>query len=374
MNPTANDCFAPLVEGLRGVPDIGEHRETVHWGSIVVVNGEGDTVAAVGDPRVTTPLRSTAKPFQLLPFVMDGLHENLARPRGNQGGSDECTDEMLADLAVMMSSHSGERIHTERIDRLLSTHGLSASSLQCGVHAPLYEPARQELQKSGRSPTELHCNCSGKHTNMLLVCQHLGWPLDNYLSAEHPLQRRIHNILLTLGEIAGPLPFVIDGCSLPTFVIGLDKLARLFSRLAWPDHSPSIEERDISPCLKLLRAAGLAHPELIGGTGRLDTQLMQAFGGQVFAKTGAAGVYCMAIAPNERFPQGLAVAIKIADGDPESRARRVTALEVLRQLAAMGPGDSPSDPRLNAICDPVLTNFRGLPVGLLRPVFKLSFE
>ena len=57
----------PLFEVTRG-----EIVESVHYGSIVVVNSQGKLIASYGDPQAVAFLRSSAKPFQVLPFVEGG--------------------------------------------------------------------------------------------------------------------------------------------------------------------------------------------------------------------------------------------------------------------------------------------------------------
>ena len=203
---------------------------------------------------------------------------------------------------------------------------------------------------------------------MLLVCKAHDWSLDTYLDIEHPLQRTIEDIISTLSGEPNPLPYVTDGCSLPTFVVSMSGLARLFSYLAWPVCAPTINAQSITQALQLLFHASVTYPEMIAGTSRLDTELMQAFDGTVFAKTGAAGVYAMAVKPNERYKTGLAIAIKVADGDANSAVRRITALEALKQLGLISPV---LEGKLDTLAARTLNNFRNLPIGELRPVFTL---
>ena len=55
-----------------------------------------------------------------------------------------------------------------------------------------------------------------------------------------------------------------------------------------------------------------AHPEMVGGTGREDTRLMQAHP-ELLVKGGAEGVHCAAL------PDGRCVAVKITDGGDRAR-------------------------------------------------------
>lgn len=357
MTPAANDAPV-LVEFQRGG---GDRIETRHRGAIAVVDAHGRLVRQVGDANWTYALRSTAKPFQLLPLLLDGLHA---------GGGDAPLEP--ADLALMMSSHNGERMHTERIAALLERFGLHQDALKCGVEAPALRADRERLVRANEFPSALHCNCSGKHTNMLAVCRHHGWPLESYLDAEHPLQRRIRAVLAALaGQPEAELPRSIDGCSLPTYWLSLEALARMFAYIAEPGAAPPVEGRRIAAELTRLRAAGLAHPELVAGSGRLDTLLMQCLNGRVFAKTGAAGLYAMALPAGPRVPEALGIAIKVEDGDPRSRIRASVAVEVLKQLGVASPDDGEMWDQLGDIAQATERNFRGLEVGTYRPVFHL---
>jgi L-asparaginase II len=351
---TGEPADAPvLVEFQRGGAD---RIETCHRGSVAVVDAGGRLRWYVGDPERAYALRSTAKPFQLLPLLLDGLH----------GDGDAAALEP-ADLTVMMSSHNGELMHTERIAALLARFGLPESALQCGVEPPALRADRERLLHAHQQPTALHCNCSGKHTNMLAVCCRRGWPLESYMDPDHPLQVRIRDILAALlGDAHPAFPQSIDGCSLPTYWLPLTALARLFAYIAEPGAAPPVEGRRIDAELTLLRSAGMQHPELLAGSGRLDTLLMQALDGQLFAKTGAAGLYAMALPKGPRVATPLGIAIKVEDGDPKSRIRASVAVAVLKQLG-LTDGDA-----LESIAQSRERNFRGLEVGAYRPVFDLQ--
>ena len=54
----------------------------------------------------------------------------------------------------------------------------------------------------------------------------------------------------------------------------------------------------------------LAAPHLVGGTGRLDTDVMTAGAGRVIAKEGAEGLVCAT-----SLGQGLGIALKVTDGN-----------------------------------------------------------
>ena len=98
------------------------------------------------------------------------------------------------------------------------------------------------------------------------------------------------------------------------------------------------------------------HPELIGGTNRLDTILMQAAPGTLISKVGADGVWLCAVLPNEQWHDGLAIALKIEDGD-DKRARPVVAVDLLRKLGVLAADD------LQDVSPMLIKNRRGDIVG-----------
>src|SRR6185369_11626901 len=101
------------------------------------------------------------------------------------------------------------------------------------------------------------------------------------------------------------------------------------------------------------------------GTGRLDTLIMQAAPGRLISKVGAEGVWLSAVLPNDQYPSGLAIAMKVEDGD-DRRARPVVAVDVLRQLGVLA-GSSLAD-----VSPMQITNRRGDVVGSVRSICRLQ--
>lgn len=333
---------APLAVFTRGTVD-----ESTHCGSIAVVDADGRVVASVGNPHRLTTMRSTAKPFQTMAVVESGAADRF---------------EMApADIAVIAASHSGEPRHTDAVQRLLARAGLTVAALQTGTHPPLHGPTRMALEQRGESLSPLHHNCSGKHAGMLCACVHHGWDHRTYLRPDHPMQRAV---LRLVSDMVGVRPqevaTAIDGCGVPTFAVPLVAIARGFARLAEP--------RSIAPphaaAAARVRAAMLAHPEMVAGEGRLDTDLMALASGRVLAKAGAEACYGVSLVE-----RGWGVAVKIEDGNP--RATPIAVVEALRQLGAL------TDSQLDALAGyarPLVRNYRGEVVGEGRPVFALVRE
>jgi L-asparaginase II len=332
----------PLVKIVRG-----PRLEAVYRGAMALVDAHGRLIASVGDANLTTFLRSSAKPFQLLPLVESGAADRL-------GFSDR-------ELALMAASHNGEEFHVQAVVGILARLGLDESALQCGAHPPLHPPSARALENAQQKPSALHNNCSGKHSGMLAQCVDRRLPIADYLSPQHPVQVTIKQ---TLAELAGVSPdsidVGIDGCSVPTFALPLSAAALAFARLA----DPSELSDPRRSALRRIASAMMTHPEMVAGTQRLDTDVMRAGKGHVVVKGGAEGYYGIGILSSP----GLGVAIKMEDGDG-GRGRNAVVVEVLRQLDAL---DGEGLTALARYAAGPTKNHRRLIVGEVRPCFQLT--
>lgn len=271
--------------------------EGAHVGHAVVVDAAGRILHSWGDSHHPMMARSSAKPMQATAMVRAGL-------------------ELPADLlALAASSHSGEAQHRHAVRRLLECVDLPVEALQTPEDFPLEPRARAAWIQSGRRPTSLAMNCSGKHAAMLATCVTNGWSIDDYLQPTHPLQEAIHREIERMTDDS--ITHVgIDGCGAPVHVMTLIGLARsLSSAVLAGTASP---ERQVVDAMR-------AHPELVGGDHRDVTAFMRAVPGLV-AKDGAEGVYVAAL------PDGRAVAMKLEDGS--ARGRQVALAGILIGLGA----------------------------------------
>lgn len=316
--------------------------ESLHRGHISVVDADGRLLAAAGDADLTTYIRSAAKPFQIMPLLSDGLREVFRFTS--------------REIAVMISSHNGEEMHLEAVAAILKKIDLTPEHLQCGFHLPLHPPAAREVTAKGLPPSPLYNNCSGKHAAMLAQCRHHDWPLDTYLDPTHPVQERIRSTVEAFsGLSAEEVGIGVDGCNALVFYLPLKNMARMFARLAAGENLVAQEVFDIM----------VAHPEMIAGTGRFDTDLMRACGGKVASKVGAEGIRCVAI----RGDRPMGVGLKIDDGG--RRAAPPVMLEVLRQL------DVVSDETLAGLPEyhyPLVKNHVGFRVGHIEAQVHLRWS
>ncbi|MEK6300708.1 MAG: asparaginase [Acidobacteriota bacterium] len=335
-----------LVEVRRGA--IVESR---HCGAIVAVEPDGTVAFRLGDSGFLTSTRSTIKPFQAIPFITTGAADHF-------GISER-------ELALTCASHEGEPFHVERVAGMLARAGLDESALRCGAHPPFNGAAVRQLENEGQPFTQLHNNCSGKHTGMLLTAVYRGLELDDYYKPEHPVQREIASVLTRIASLEGDLPTAIDGCSAPTFGVPLRSLALAFARLVNPDSV--LLGPEISGASTRIVRAMIAHPEMVGGTKRFDSDLLRAGRGKLVCKIGAEAVYGIGVLPCERYPRGLGIALKIEDG-----SQRGLGPAVVETLAQLGVLSESEQAELAAYHRPSFENRRGLIVGEARAVFDLG--
>jgi len=348
----------PLFEVTRG-----NIVESVHYGSIAVVDANGKLISSYGDPKAVAFLRSSAKPFQVLPFVEHGGVENFGfTPH---------------ELALACASHEGSDLHVQTVEEIQKKVGIDEGNLQCGIHMPSDVDAFRSLIVNGKQPTPNRNNCSGKHSAMLAYAKLRGLPLENYLDLEHPIQQDIlasfaEMCLLPVKEIG----LGTDGCSAPNFAVPLYNAAFAFARLCDPH---KLSEVRASACRKITSAM-TTYPEMVSGYGEFDCELMKVGAGRVVCKRGAEGYQIIGLLPGALGPDspGIGIALKVSDGDASrmsldlahnNRVRPAVTLEVLRQLgalsskqeqalAAFGPGKS-------------IKNHRGIVTGESRPVFEI---
>ena len=286
-----------MAEPLSVAVRRGEIVESVHRVHAVAVR-EGNVISEAGDPALLASLRSAAKPVQALP---------LSRAR------EDLED---ADLAIAAASHFGTPLHVDAVRELLRKTGGSEDELECGL-------------QDGRPPEPIYHNCSGKHAGMIAVCRARGWRVPGYRLPDHPLQRELLHEVMEIAEV-DEIRTATDGCGVVCFALPLERAAHAFSRLP---KTP-------------VAAAMRARPELVGGEGATDTELMRALPGWI-AKGGAEGLLCAASA------DGLGLAVKVADGNSRALRPAVAAFGATLGLD------------LPLFAEVPLENSRGEPVGAL---------
>jgi len=292
----------------------GELVESVHRGRFATCDPRGDVLEALGDPEAYVYLRSAAKPFQALPLILSGTADAFG-----------LTDK---ELAVACASHNAEEPHLAAVRSILEKAGLSEADLQSGVHPPMYEPADAKLIRSGEEPRPIHSNCSGKHSGMLAVCVHEGYETLDYRDPGHPLQRRILGLIAEVCGVENDEVLIAgDNCGVPAFALPLHSFATGLARMATGEELP---DHFVEAALRI-RDAMRAHPFIVAGTGRFDTEIMERT--YLLVKGGAEAVLAVGN------PEGWGMVLKISDGS--QRAVQPVALAALEHMGVrVGDGDS----------------------------------
>ena len=331
---------APLAVATRG----GE-VESLHRGHIAVVDTQGTLLFQAGDPSIRTTMRSSAKPLQAMFTVLSGAADRFAL-------SDQ-------ELAVISGSHSGTEEHVRTVAGILAKLSLGEEALQCGVHPPFDAETRRSLILAGREPGPLHHNCSGKHSGMLADALTLGVEPERYLDYNSPVQQGIEEVVAAMAGLPREeVGHGTDGCSVPTWILPLQRMAYAFARLGHAAELPDLLARAATRVAEAMRG----YPVMVGGRGRFDTELMEATAGRLLVKSGAEGVLCVAVPE-----RGWGIAIKEEDGGV--RGLHPALLATLEQL------DLISGRELATLAEwrrAVIRNYRDLEVGGVDAVSRLT--
>lgn len=326
----------PLVRVFRS-----GHLESVHRGAFVVVE-DGRPVLTRGDGTWVSYYRSTSKPLQALVGITSGAADRF--------------DLTPAELALAAGSHSTRPEHVATARSILAKAGIPEAALRCGGHYAFDPEIRRRQKESGDPPIPVWSNCSGKHALMLATARHLGAPLDTYTEPDHPVQRAIREHIAAFGGIdVAEVVVGVDGCSVPSFAVPLVAMARSLARLGRPE---GVSDELRVAATRITEAMG-AHPEMVGGEGRFDTDLIREPRARLVAKAGAEGVHGV-WAPD----RGLGLAVKAEDG--ADRGYRLVVVELLRRLRLLD--DTEAQAIRRRYCDPEIRTIAGEVVGRMEAV------
>jgi L-asparaginase II len=322
----------------------GNAVESIHFGSVAVVDYRGKLIYSVGDPNFVTFLRSSAKPFQAIPVVEWGVAEAFGFTQ--------------QEIAIISGSHNGEKKHVKVVQSILKKIGLNKNFMQCGTHVPHYYTA------SGITPPKkkfspLEHNCSGKHAGMLAICVYKGWNLKNYLDPRHPVQRLDLKMISELCEYPEKrIKIGIENCGAPTFALPLKNMAVGFSKLV----TFRSKDKTTSQALQVVADSMWKYPEMVSGRKRLDYELAVASKGSILSKGGAEALHCAAV-----LDKSWGLAVKIMDGS--QRAIAPTSIEVYRQLGILKKSHLRE---LKEFVSPPIYNHKKVKVGFIKSDFRLK--
>ncbi len=310
--------------------------EQEHFGLILYMSKHNLLGILGSDNNYKFFQRSCMKPLQL------ALHMDL--------GLDKIFDFSSEEMAVGAASHTGDLEHQRVVRNVLEKLGFDESNLLCPPQVPLSKKEQERLLLAGLEPKAIHNNCSGKHSMMLALCKYKGWDISNYLDDSHPLNVEIIKRVLELSEVEGG-DFVKskDGCGLPTVATTLLQLGKAFLNLFLDEKYSAIKK------------AFLDNPYLIGGHGRLDSEIIAA-SDNLIAKVGAGGLVVVVNLDQEE-----AVVVKIDDAN--MKARSLVAIEFLRQLGWLDENSIQSNP-INKLFDKSIKTLQGEYLGEVKFGFQ----
>jgi arylformamidase len=298
----------------------GGYSEVVIHGEIVVHDGRG-VIYQTRDALGEYPMRSLLKPFQ---FLATGINV--------EPGSDLRYVPCLGSVSASL----------EQIDQLKKwysdpryTH--LASKLKLTPNFPYDEESRVYLKNKKELPSPFFHMCFSKHMAILETCEREGWNLEGYHLEAHPYHKKLVEVLTRLLDFSPTtIKTVADGCKLPSVVLNLGEMAKLYQKLA-----EAVPESG----LKTIQQMMLSHPEWIGGPERVDTLLMQKNRG-VIAKEGAEGLLGVSVLPNQKYPRGLGIVVKIWAGFYPKLAALALA-PLLKELGLNSIEEYSSDHQIN---------------------------
>jgi len=324
----------------------GNREESVHYGSIAVLDKHGKLTHYLGDPEFFTFVRSSSKPFQLIPLVESGAADHFKfTPK---------------QLSVMCGSHTGTDHHRTTVIANLEVAGNSADNLKCGCHVPIFMTLKAVFPTAGEERDPLRHNCSGKHSGFLALAKFLGEDVETYLDLDSKVQKMVLKRVSDLYEYPEDMiELGVDGCSAPNFGLPLKYTAIAFRRLAMAEGK---DERE-SKVLARIRDAMMEYPEMVSGEGRFDLALMNSFPGNVVCKVGAESIEGIGF-KNEQ----IGIAVKIHDGN--QRALYPVCIEVLRQLGIID--DPLKYEHLAPFYKAEIINYRKILTGRVSPEFTLK--
>ncbi len=319
------------------------HVENIHRGDVVAVNCAGKIISSVGNAHLPMFWRSAAKPFQALPFVKNGGLEkyNISQE----------------ELAVLVSSHSGEENHVALVRGILSKLGLDESVLDCGTIRPMSGKVYKNIIAHGEKLLPVHNACSGKHSQIIALAIMLGVPYEGYTRPEHEAQKLIFKHVAMASKMPeDKLEIGIDGCGVPVFYLPIYNMALAYARLSTPKLG---DWKDYEDAATKIRDAMSTYPQVVSGTGRIDCAVPEITKGRIIAKIGSDAVYCLAVKDGD-----LGITFKIEDGSFAAVTPMVIA--VLKHLDLLTKEEAAA---LDEKFPPILKNHRGEVIGTIETVF-----
>tara|TARA_B100000214_G_scaffold343123_1_gene291382 strand:+ start:1836 stop:2771 length:936 start_codon:yes stop_codon:yes gene_type:complete len=210
--------------------------------------------------------RSSVKPMQVIPLLLEASKQNI-----------EFTSE---EIALFAASHSGQVKHINLLKKTALKYQVNLEEIICGPQRPFHDETADNLLISGNKYSKLHNNCSGKHLSMLIFSKLLSVDSNNYYELIHKTQEITKQYFIEIFENED-IGFGIDGCGLPAINLNV---TNFLNSIDFMQNSRSAES------WSKVFDAYIAHPEIIGGENRTDTNIIINSKRRLLAKSGAEGV------------------------------------------------------------------------------------
>lgn len=202
---------------------------------------------------------------------------------------------------VALSYHSGQEIHLNALSKIMSQYKVGEEELFCPRVYPLDEETSLLLKYNNKKPQRIHNPSSGKHLMFLAACRRQGFEFDHYWDPDHPIQKILFSDIGK--EAREPTSWAYDSCGLPTFFMKASTIVNMWERLACHQSQENTE---------LIRL-WLENPYLVGGKGRLETQLAMATHNLGLVKEGNDGLLIIQTLPHEH-QDPMTLLLKLSSG------------------------------------------------------------
>ena len=243
----------------------GNVIESIHEAKCLVQNFNYKTIFTTGHELDLVFPRSAIKIFQAIPFIESGAHKKYKLSN--------------KEIAISCASHCGEKRHMVVLNKWIKKININTNSLKCGIHNPLNHYSSNKLLLTGQKPNQLHNNCAGKHLGMISGCLTHKMDINNYVDLNHPYQKLIRDSLENITECKITKKQVgIDGCGAPQYAFPLKNLSTSMVNLI----KHYIGKGKFSTHIKLLLDSILQYPQLVGGSNKFDSELMDITKGKIF--------------------------------------------------------------------------------------------
>ncbi len=324
------------MTNFRAIVKRGEVEESIHEAKYLVKDSNYNALITSNNENDLVFPRSAIKIFQALPFIISEAHKKFN------------LDDQI--LAIACSSHCGENFHVKCLEKWIKKLNIKLSDLKCGIHNPINYKSSNKLLLGGRTPNQLHNNCSGKHLAMISGCISKKISIKNYLHFNHPYQKLIRSSLeLFTNSLIKKTQMATDGCSAPQYAFKINNLADAMVNLIKYSKNNNQYKKPISILLNAIKK----NPFLIGGTGRFDSELIKATEGRIFCKGGAEGVILFVDLKKQ-----IGGIIKIKDGN--ERAIPPITMKILDKVKLLKSNEKK---QLKNWISPILTNHANKQVG-----------